>query len=226
MTELDILVRLLAALVAGGAIGLERTYRGRAAGLRTYALVALGSSLLVAISIYAAGGAWAKAGGGDPTRVIQGIVTGIGFLGAGVIIKEGFSVRGLTTAASIWVVAAIGVTFGAGLYTTGVIATFSAWVALELLRRLEARIPVHSLVHCELEFARNTPWHEEAVRALLEGHGFVVTEVSYVLDAPSETLHYEMLMWSRDDNAACRALKQTLLAEQAVTGFRIVPGRD
>src|SRR5205085_1783509 len=108
-----------AAIVAGGVIGLERAYRGRAAGMRTNALVAFAAALLVGLSEHA--GPWAIAGA-DPTRVIQGIVTGIGFLGAGVIVKEGFSVRGLTTAASVWVVAAIGIVFGAGLYIAGTAA--------------------------------------------------------------------------------------------------------
>ena len=153
MAEFDILLRMGSALVAGALIGLERTYRGRAAGLRTYALVALGSALLVAATEYA--GPWAAPGTGDPTRVIQGIVTGIGFLGAGVIVKEGFTVRGLTTAASIWVVAAIGVAFGAGLYIPGALATFVTWAALDLLHRLEGRVPVQSLVHCEIGFPRS-----------------------------------------------------------------------
>ena len=100
MNEWDVSGRMLAALVAGGLIGLERTYRGRAAGMRTYALVAFGSALLVAAAQYDL--VSLTHGDGDPTRVIQGIVTGIGFLGAGVIVKEGFSVHGLTSAASIW----------------------------------------------------------------------------------------------------------------------------
>src|ERR1700681_2775382 len=121
MTEWDVTARMVAALLAGGLIGLERTYHGRAAGLRTYALVAFGSALLVAATQYDLVGA--THGGGDPTRVIQGIVTGVGFLGAGVIVKEGFSVRGLTTAASIWVVSSVGVAMGAGLFLTGAIAS-------------------------------------------------------------------------------------------------------
>ena len=94
MLDYELLLRPLAALLAGALVGLERSYHGRAAGLRTYALVCLGSALLVALAEELTRG---PAGGlGDSTRVIQGIVTGIGFLGAGVIVKEGFSVRGLT----------------------------------------------------------------------------------------------------------------------------------
>ncbi|MEP6998227.1 MAG: MgtC/SapB family protein, partial [Betaproteobacteria bacterium] len=117
MTEHELLLRPLLALIAGGLIGLERSFHGRAAGLRTYGLVSFASALLVGIAQYLAS---APGGGlGDVTRVIQGIVTGIGFLGAGVIVKEGFTVRGLTTAASVWVVSAIGIAFGAGLLLAG-----------------------------------------------------------------------------------------------------------
>src|SRR6185436_15530860 len=101
----EITFRLVAALVAGGLIGLERSHRGRPAGFRTHALVCVASSLLMLVTVYESH--WFPGAGGarvtiDPTRLAQGIMTGIGFLGAGAIIKEGFTVRGLTTAASIW----------------------------------------------------------------------------------------------------------------------------
>ena len=116
---LQILLRLLAALAAGGIIGLERSFRGRAAGFRTHALVCIASSLLMLITVYEE--QWFSALSStrvviDPTRMAQGIMTGIGFLGAGVIVKEGLTVRGLTTAASIWVTAAIGILTGIGFY--------------------------------------------------------------------------------------------------------------
>jgi putative Mg2+ transporter-C (MgtC) family protein len=223
MNEIDILLRMGSALVAGGLIGLERTYRGRAAGLRTYALVALGSALLVAAAEYAV--SWAAPGTGDPTRVIQGIVTGIGFLGAGVIIKEGFTVRGLTTAASIWVVAAIGVAFGAGLFVPGVTATFITWGALDLLHRLEGRVPVQSMVHCEIGFSRSLAFDDDRLRELVAQYGFSVDEFSCRLDGENQTLEYELVM--RSDRANdIPALARGLLAEPAVASFRIVPGRD
>ncbi len=118
MTEHELLLRPLLALVAGGLVGLERSFHGRAAGLRTYALVSFASALLVGIA-RVADRRTADAVMTNVARVIQGIVTGIGFLGAGVIVKEGFTVRGLTTAASVWVVSAIGVAFGAGFLLEG-----------------------------------------------------------------------------------------------------------
>src|SRR5204862_893755 len=114
--DLEMLARLLAALAAGAFIGYERSYHGRPAGFRTHALVCTASSLLMLVTVYESH--WMSAVAGrvqiDPTRMAQGIMTGIGFLGAGVIIKEGFSVRGLTTAASIWITAAIGILAGIG----------------------------------------------------------------------------------------------------------------
>ncbi len=223
MNEFDILVRTSAALVAGALIGLERTYRGRAAGLRTYALVALGSALLVAATEYAV--SWAAPGKGDPTRVVQGIVTGIGFLGAGVIIKEGFTVRGLTTAASIWVVAAIGVAFGMGLHIAGVFVTIITWVALDLLHRLEGRVPVQSMVHCQVGFQRDQYFDEVKLGKLVGQHGYFIDEVSCRLDGATQMLEYELVMRSAHSKGIS-GLEQGLLAEPAVASFRITPSRD
>ncbi|HEY7714429.1 MAG TPA: MgtC/SapB family protein, partial [Candidatus Binatia bacterium] len=108
---LDIAVRLVASLVVGGLIGLERSYHGRPAGFRTHSLVCLSTSLLMLVTVYETRWFSSVVPGHislDPTRIAQGIMTGIGFLGAGTIIKDGLSVRGLTTAASIWITAAIG----------------------------------------------------------------------------------------------------------------------
>ncbi|HEY6106440.1 MAG TPA: MgtC/SapB family protein, partial [Anaeromyxobacteraceae bacterium] len=115
----QLLVHLGAALLAGGAIGMERTFHGRPAGFRTHSLVCLASSLLMMVAVYQA--TWFRVSDPatvriDPTRMAQGIMTGIGFLGAGVIFKEGLTVRGLTTAASIWITAAIGILCGVGLW--------------------------------------------------------------------------------------------------------------
>ncbi len=223
MTETEILLRSGAAMLAGALVGLERTYRGRAAGLRTYTLVALGASLLVASVEY--GGPWAGIGLGDPTRVIQGIVTGLGFLGAGVIIREGFSVRGLTTAAAIWVTSAIGVAFGGGLYAVGAAATIASWVALEGLHQVENRLPVHALVHCNVAFVRATAWDEATMRAFVERQGLRVGELAYGVDANTQTASFDMVLWSGDARAASR-LQQALVTEPGVLGFRVTPARD
>jgi len=125
----EILFRLVAALAAGSLIGLERSHRGRPAGFRTHALVCLASSLLMLVTVYETHWFPDIANARvilDPTRMAQGIMTGIGFVGAGAIIKEGFTVRGLTTAASIWVTAAIGILTGIGFYFAAVVGTLLA----------------------------------------------------------------------------------------------------
>jgi putative Mg2+ transporter-C (MgtC) family protein len=131
------LLRLALAAVFGGAVGLEREFREREAGFRTHMLVSLGSALFTIASAYGFrdflthGGSLVRT---DPTRIAAQIVTGIGFLGAGAIIRQGLSIRGLTTAATLWVVAAIGLTTGAGYYSAAAITTLLVIVSLWPLR--------------------------------------------------------------------------------------------
>src|ERR1700682_3372121 len=129
--ELVIAVRLAVALVIGALIGLERSLHGRPAGFRTHSLVCVASALLLMVTVYQLQCMKEfpiQALRADPTRMAQGIMTGIGFLGAGVIFKEGLTVRVLTTAASIWITAAIGILIGIGFYfaaTVGGAATIA-----------------------------------------------------------------------------------------------------
>jgi putative Mg2+ transporter-C (MgtC) family protein len=127
--------RLLLAAGLGAAIGLEREYRSKPAGLRTNILIALGSALFTLISIE-----MAEANGGDPTRIPSQIVTGIGFLGGGAILREKGDIRGLTTAATVWLNAAIGMAAGAGFYTLAIVSTFTALVVLTAFLRIERRL--------------------------------------------------------------------------------------
>src|ERR1700680_1054070 len=137
-------VRILGALAIGAAIGLERTFHGRPAGFRTHSLVCVASSLLMLVTVYQS--EWMTeitidAIRTDPTRMAQGIMTGIGFLGAGVIFKEGLTVRGLTTAASIWVTAAIGILIGIGFWFAAVVGGVAALTVLALFRYIERQLP-------------------------------------------------------------------------------------
>jgi putative Mg2+ transporter-C (MgtC) family protein len=139
----EALLRLALAATLGGLIGVERELREREAGLRTHLLVALGSALFTIVGAYGfhefleSGQSVVRA---DPTRIAAQIVTGIGFLGAGAIIRQGLSVRGLTTAATLWVVAAVGLAAGAGYYSAAVITTALVLIALYPLRILAYRI--------------------------------------------------------------------------------------
>src|SRR3954471_93943 len=147
--DLEMLLRLVTALVAGAMIGFERSYHARPAGFRTHALVCMASSVLMLITVYEAH--WVRVAADtvrlDPTRMAQGIMTGIGFLGAGVIIKEGLSVRGLTTAASIWITAAIGILAGIGFYFPLFVSVLITLGVLALFRWIEARMPSQAYYH-------------------------------------------------------------------------------
>jgi putative Mg2+ transporter-C (MgtC) family protein len=137
-----VLIRLVAAAALGGVVGLERELDEKSAGLRTHILVCVGSALFTLVSAYGfhdflvSGSAIVRT---DPSRIAAQIVTGIGFLGAGVIFRQGGSVRGLTTAASLWIVAAIGMASGAGFWAGAVIATVVALVALRILELVKRR---------------------------------------------------------------------------------------
>jgi putative Mg2+ transporter-C (MgtC) family protein len=135
----EVLLRLFVAAALGGAIGVERELRERQAGLRTHLLVCVGSALFTLVSAYGFTDFGARV---DPTRIAAQIVTGIGFLGAGAIIRQGLSVRGLTTAATLWLVAAIGMAAGAGYWEGALIATFGAILTLGPLRVIAYRVLV------------------------------------------------------------------------------------
>ena len=145
LTWLDVIVRLLTAAVLGGAVGLEREIREREAGLRTHLLVSVGSALFFLVSAYAWTDWRFSSSEGlvfDPTRIAAQIVSGIGFLGAGAIIRQGLSVRGLTTAATLWLVAAIGMASGAGYWEAAIVATAGALLTLWPLRIIAHRMLV------------------------------------------------------------------------------------
>lgn len=130
--QLELIARLAVGVTLGGVIGWERELQRQPAGFRTHSLVALGASIFTVLSAYAFGG------DGDPARIAAQIVTGIGFIGAGTIIRHEGSVRGLTTAASLWAVAAVGMASGAGLYIVAIGATLLIVIVLAIFDWLEA----------------------------------------------------------------------------------------
>ena len=137
--QLDITERLVVAAVLGALIGLEREIHGHQAGVRTHMLVSLGSAIFTVLSIYGFSGV-PGSGSVDPTRISAQIVTGIGFLGAGAIVKFGTNVRGLTTAASLWVVAAVGLAAGTGSYLVALVGSALAMLSLWPVHRLVAKL--------------------------------------------------------------------------------------
>jgi len=224
----QIAIHLVSALAAGGIIGIERSFHGRPAGFRTHALVCLASSVLMLVTLYQ----WKWLPGvpletvrTDPTRMAQGIMTGIGFLGAGVIFKEGLSVRGLTTAASIWITAAIGILLGVGFFMPAILATFLTLVTLSLFRWIEARIPSHFYAHHFVRFDRNSVMPESELNDFLVSHGFTVANMSHRLS--DDGLFFEYRMVIRTINPKNLSELAVVLRElKNVRAFRISPTGD
>ncbi len=226
--HLDMLLRLLAAVGAGACIGYERSFHGRPAGLRTHVLVCLASSVLMLVTVYE--DQWVHLVGDsrlDPTRMAQGIMTGIGFLGAGVIVKEGMNVRGLTTAASIWITAAIGVLAGVGLFMPMTFAVIISLLVLTVFRLIEQRVPTLAYYYFDVKYERESNLSEEAMRALLKKLGFSVANFSYRLDCigSDRSLRHKMTLQTTDRGAAAR-LARWLEENRGVIEFRLSPGND
>jgi putative Mg2+ transporter-C (MgtC) family protein len=211
--QFDILVRLLAAALLGAALGLEREVHGHQAGMRTHMLVSLGSAIFTVLSIYgfpqAAGSVAA-----DPSRISAQVVTGIGFLGAGAIIKYGTNIRGLTTAASLWVVASIGLAAGAGAYFLAIGGALIALLALW---------PMHVLVG-RLQLSRGRSMHLELELRKLD----VFAGVSRVLLSH----HVEIINVSSEKSKACHRmdlevrLPNRALRHDVLTALEALPGVD
>jgi putative Mg2+ transporter-C (MgtC) family protein len=209
--QMDILVRLIAAAVLGAGLGLEREVHGHQAGMRTHMLVSLGSAVFTVLSIY---GFPQTAGTStsDPSRISAQVVTGIGFLGAGAIIKYGTNIRGLTTAASLWVVASIGLAAGAGAYFLAVAGTLIAMLALWPLHVLVGKLNLSGgrLIRMEIELKKLDAFAGIS-RVLLSHHIEIVT----VSTEKSKTGHL-MEMELRLANAGQR--------HAVLTDLEVLPG--
>jgi len=226
--DLVIIGRVTGALVIGALIGFERTFHGRPAGFRTHSLVCIASAILMIVTVYQH--QWMTfvehdAIRTDPTRMAQGIMTGIGFLGAGVIFKEGLTVRGLTTAASIWVTAAIGILVGIGFWFAAIVGVVAALIVLALFRYVERQLPSEFYAHHMLRFAREHVMGEAEVYKLIHDHGFTVANLSSRLSENGQQFEYRMTIKSRDRRNA-DALSLYLRGRPEVVEFRITPTGD
>lgn len=194
-------VRLLAAAVLGAAIGAEREHRGQNAGFRTQLLVALGSALAMVVSLHFAEvyGAAGRAVRVDPARVAYGVMGGIGFLGAGTILRYGPGIRGLTTAATLWCTAAVGLACGFGMFLVALAATVLMIFALVVLRKLDFVIPsrLHKVVTvtCPISGADTV----DQFQRLLLARGAKIDDVQYIRDdrAKTQTVTFHVSLSSR-----------------------------
>lgn len=170
-----LLMHLLGSMLLGMFVGYERSYHGRAAGMRTFSLVCMASTGIVAVfgmpEIWFGGQQVSAITADGPSRVIQGIVTGIGFLGAGVIIHEGRTVSGLSTAASIWSAAAIGILIGLGFYVAGIALAFLCAFSMSIVLQLESWLPKHKRYYFELSYTAQGRPDTEALQLLAASYG-------------------------------------------------------
>lgn len=161
----------------------------------------------------------------DPSRVVQGILTGIGFLGAGVIVKDGFTVRGLTTAASIWVTASLGIMVGSAQYVPAIVAAVITLATLTVFRNVERLIPRRHYARFNITFKRESAMKEDALRALAGEHGYSVDEMSYALNGGGTTFEYHINMWSADASSHS-SLVHALAKLPELLELSAVPSRD
>ena len=172
-TQFDLALRLLVAATLGAVIGLEREIHDHPAGMRTHLLVSLGSSAFTVLSLVAF-----PAAGADPARIAAQVVSGMGFLGAGAILKEGATIRGLTTAASLWAVAAVGMAAGAGAWGVAVVLTLIAVLSLWPLRVITERLVGRREHQVRAELTAADPHRLGAVVDLISGQGGTIAHLS------------------------------------------------
>jgi len=185
-TNLNVFLNILGALCLGLMVGYERSYRGRAAGMRTYGLVCMASCALTVLSGYPeywyGGHVPSTISSIDPERVIQGIMTGIGFLGAGVIMRDGMNISGLTTAASIWTVAAIGILVGIGFYSASIMLAVVSTVFMMWGAKLENLLPSRHAIAITLHFFKDVDLTETDIKRLVHVHGYEIAKGSFSID--------------------------------------------
>ncbi|MBS1169292.1 MAG: mgtC [Burkholderiaceae bacterium] len=227
-TSTEILINLVAAVIAGGLIGLERSYFARPAGFRTHAIVCMASSLLMTYSAHQWGfmhHAPLDAIKSDPVRLAQGILSGIGFIGAGAIIKSGLSISGLTTAASIWVTASIGILIGVGFYMPAAAATILTLIILGLFPWIEDQLPSRLYIHSFIRFKRSESMDEADVRELMHQHNFRIISLSFSVSETNDACEYKMLVRTSDEENIS-TLAEHLRITPRFIGYGITPSGD
>ncbi|MDZ4370381.1 MAG: MgtC/SapB family protein [Phenylobacterium sp.] len=217
-----------AALLAGGLIGLEREWRGHPAGLRTHILVCLASALLMLAAVHQT--SW-MAGTPeeviriDPVRMAHGVLTGVGFLCGGVIFRQGLSVHGLTTAASLWITSALGVLFGAGMLGLGAAGAVITLAVLMALRWVDQILPRDRVMEVSVAFRRGGEPTEPAFRTLLAEFGVRPGRLSHTLCDDGQAVELGARLRLRGDVDG-HALAERLLADSRVLRFQIIPRND
>ncbi len=226
-----IFLNLLGALLLGFVVGYERAYHGRAAGMRTYGLVCMASAALVVLAGYPDywfGGRAISPVGIDPSRTIQGIVTGIGFLGAGVIMKDGFSISGLTTAASLWASSAIGILVGVGFYAAAILLAFLSAACMIWVSKLEMWLPSRQAVSVTMQFREGFQANEAEIRRLAIERGYEVAASTLVITCKDGVTEWKFVAvaLNRHQAITISELAAEFLNFEGVLSFQLAHARN
>lgn len=233
--NLIVFSNLFGALLLGLVVGYERSYHGRAAGMRTYGLVCMASCALTVIvgypSFWYGAAPFSEFAGHippDPTRVIQGIVSGVGFLGAGVIMKEGLNISGLTTAASIWSSSAIGVLVGVGFYSAAILLTLLSAVLMMWASKLEQWLPSRPAVSITLRFRPGFQPNETILSSIARERGYEVATGSVQIHRTNdrEEWRYVAVAIDKGSAASISALSAELRRFEGVEEFQLSYARN
>lgn len=230
-TNILVFFNLTGALLLGLLVGYERAYHGRAAGMRTYGLVCMASAALTVIGGYASswfGGHSPIASGVDPTRVIQGIVTGIGFLCAGVIMREGFNISGLTTAASLWASSVIGIMVGVGFYGAAMMLALLCTLSMVWISKLESWLPSRQAIAITLKFEKNFHPTEQVLNEIANAHGYDIASGTISITRKDEAHEWSFVAVarSRQQMGPLSDLAQEITQYQGVDSFHLAFARN
>jgi len=230
-TYVTMTIHLLTATIVGGLIGMERTMHGRPAGIRTHMLVCLSSALLALVTVFQLDyfpQLTSDVVRIDPSRMAQGIMTGIGFLGAGVIIKEFLTIRGLTTAASLWTTAAIGIMIGLGFFYAGILATVLTLSVLAVVRYIESKLPAKnyaklSVTTSAIDSKNVTITEEQLEQIVIDNEIDVKSGFKY--DGNNVNVTYEITICSNKKDNFIK-LANTLGTNNNISRYTIIPVGD
>lgn len=222
---------MLGALLLGLLVGYERSYHGRAAGMRTYGLVCMASAALTAMlgySHYWYGGVVSGGGSAVPTQVIQGIVTGIGFLGAGVIVKEGFSISGLSSAASIWCSSVIGILMGVGFYFAALLLALLSVAYMTWGVVLEKWLPGHHILAVSLKFQADYFPQQNLLNIELErcGYRIVASSLKITAGAGQKEWSFTVASLGKSREWPIVQLADELSTLNWIESFQLAPARN
>ncbi|WP_087864469.1 MgtC/SapB family protein [Comamonas thiooxydans] len=228
--NLLIALHLLGALLLGMLVGYERSYNGRAAGVRTYGLVCMASCALTVFMGYS--DYWFGSNGSpvapDPSRVIQGVVSGIGFLCAGVIMRDGMSINGLTTAASMWAAAALGILVGVGFYAAAMIFALLSMLAMSLGHEIQRKLPSKDTLGLSIAFTLGGAPKEEDIGQVAEKNGYRMAMNSLIISRDDKSESWKFSLMAK--HGCCRATKtelsRILAGTPSILSFSIETARN